>query len=89
MHDRGEILARLRPLIIRLATLQLSAEDINEDDSFFGPAMGLDSMTLLELVIAVENEFDVYFAEDDLDVKLFGTVATFVDAIAAKTPEST
>ncbi|WP_338553236.1 acyl carrier protein [Paenibacillus sp. KS-LC4] len=45
--------------------------------------LGLDSITTVNLIVALENEFDIIFENDDLVVDYFSTI-TQIDAIIAE-----
>lgn len=49
-----------------------------------GRGIGLDSMETLSLVAAVEREFDIEVADDDLTVELFKSIGTLADYILKK-----
>lgn len=42
---------------------------------------GLDSLTKVQLVIALEEEFDINFLDDDINQNNFATVATMAELL--------
>ena len=57
--------------------------DFPEDGDLF--AAGLDSMAVMQLVVAVEDEYGVELTPDDLTRANLATPATLAALIAAKT----
>ncbi len=48
----------------------------------FGSGLGLDSLTGLELLMAVKQEFGVDIAADDLNLDSLQTIGTLVDYLS-------
>ena len=46
--------------------------------------LNIDSVHLLKLMVKIEQEFDVYFSEHDLELSKYNCVADFTDAIMLK-----
>lgn len=57
--------------------------DFPEDGDLF--AAGLDSMAVMQLVVAVEDEYGVELGPDDLTRENLATPSTLAALIAAKT----
>ena len=61
--------------------LEVSAEDVQEDKSFVDD-LKVDSLSLVEYTMDLEDVFDIELPEEELaDVK---TIGAFVDVIMAK-----
>ena len=74
--DKAEIEARVKKAVAR--ALKRQEEDISSDANFVFD-LGADSMESLQLVAALDEEFDIEMAEDDaLNVQ---TVSDAVDFI--------
>jgi len=60
----------------------INENDITENTSFVDD-LGVDSLDLLELVMALEQEFDVEIDDDDLvDIKTVGDAIKYIKNIA-------
>jgi acyl carrier protein len=57
---------------------------ITRNTALLSSGLGLDSVAVLELVIAAESHFGVEFQDSDLSVDLFRSVGSFADAIDQK-----
>ena len=51
-------------------------------------AYGVDSVSLLELVVGLEEDFGVQIDDGDIDVRNFTTVAALREFVRARMPKS-
>jgi acyl carrier protein len=58
-------------------------EDISLDSNL--TEYGLNSMTFIQLVVAIEAELECEFDDEDLDVNKFWTARSIVDYVVGKT----
>lgn len=82
--DRGQVLEMIRGCLADI--LEISPESITEGASF-GDDLGADSLALIELVEALEEELSertVGFRIDDEDLEDLKTVRDAVDYVVAK-----
>ena len=66
---------RVKRLITTRLFLKIAPEAIEEDKSLTD-VYGVDSVSLLELVVGIEEEFGVSIPDEEFDLKHFQTVAT-------------
>ncbi len=76
---REAILNRLKSALIERLMLDLEVDEVADDSLLFGLGLGLDSVDALEVVIAVEEEFDVAITEKEMSV--MRSINTIVDHI--------
>jgi acyl carrier protein len=57
--------AELARLIVATLNLDVSAADIDPDAPLYGEGLGLDSIDMLEIALAVSREFGVKLRADD------------------------
>jgi len=79
----SEILAMLKRMIITVSRADLAPEQISDHASLFNDC-GLDSTSIVELVIGLEEEFGIRFKEDEIDLKLFQDLARLGSYIESK-----
>jgi acyl carrier protein len=83
MSDHAETRSTIKRLIVENLNLEgLLPEGIADDQPLFGEGLGLDSVDALELVVALEKEFGITVESNDIDRKVFSSVAalaTFVE----------
>jgi acyl carrier protein len=63
---------RIRNILNKNINLQRSAEQIKIGDGLF--AIGMDSLNIIELIVAIEEEFGFEFDNEDLIVNNFRTL---------------
>jgi acyl carrier protein len=81
---REQILARLRPLIVRLLHARREADELDADAPLFGSGFGLDSLDAVEVVVCLETEFGVRISEQALMRGSMRSLNKLVDLILAK-----
>ncbi|MBN2159541.1 MAG: acyl carrier protein [Spirochaetes bacterium] len=71
----------LKELIIEECDLDITADDINDDDALFGSdsPIGLDSVDALQISIAVQNKFGVVITDSKVLRRVMKSINTFAD----------
>ena len=81
------VLSRLVPVIFRVARLG-PTESVTAATPMFGAGLSLDSVTALELLLAVEKEFGIELDPDALlAAEALRTVGTFADFVEVRVKE--
>ena len=79
---------RLKRMIVDRLFLKLAPEDIEEDKSLI-ETYGVDSVSLLELVVGIEEEFGVVIGDKEFRVDNFKTVAALAAFVRSKLEPAT
>lgn len=83
--ERDTVIANLKELIVRTLRLEdVSPEDIVDSEPLFGEGLGLDSIDALELVVAMEREYQVEIPDAEVGRRAFASVNTLADFILEK-----
>ena len=85
MNQGTQVDARVRSLLARV--LEQSIGDVRslpENMPLFGGGLSLDSLTGLELLTGIEQEFGVDIAADDLNLDSLQTIGTLVDYLSGR-----
>lgn len=71
-------------LIDKVVGKQLSKEidKIEEDENLFD--IGLNSIGFISIIIEIENQYGVFFEQDDLDLDKFNTLKVIKDELEKK-----
>lgn len=65
----------LAQLIVTSLNLEVSADEINPDDALYGEGLGLDSIDILELSLAISKNYGLQLKSDDTDnSKIFSSL---------------
>jgi len=75
--------SELKELIITECDLDISADEIGDDDTLFGSdsPIGLDSVDALQVSIAVQNKYGVVITDSKVLRRVMKTINTFADYI--------
>lgn len=89
IQDTPQLLAFLRQMIIESLKLEdLDPEEIRGEEPLFGDGLGLDSLDALELVVAIEKNFNVVIENEDQGKEAFvslGALARYIQREAGLT----
>jgi len=80
-HELQNDVARL---IVSALNLEISPEEIRPDAPLYGEGLGLDSIDILEVALAVSKHFGFQLRADNADnVSIFSSLASLTQHIAA------
>jgi len=76
----------LKELIIKdLKLVDVSAEDIKDDDQLFGEGLGLDSLDAVELVVLLQKHYKIETKDLEESREVFTSIKTLADYVRSKT----
>jgi acyl carrier protein len=82
MDKVDEIISELKVKIIdTLGLLDVTPDDLKDDERLVGGDTGIDSIDVLELVMMIEKDYGVKIENKELGAKVFASVralATFI-----------
>jgi acyl carrier protein len=84
--NREEVETRLKRVLLETLNEPPEAVALGADVALIGSGLALDSIALLELVIGLENEFEIVLDETKLRAEDFASISTLVDYIASMLP---
>ena len=71
-------------LIEHLNLEEFSVKDIADDLPLFGDGLGLDSIDALEIIVMLDNKFNIKISEPEEGAKIFQSVNTIAEFIENK-----
>ncbi|MBK7662549.1 MAG: acyl carrier protein [Sterolibacteriaceae bacterium] len=78
------LLAELARLIVSALNLDIKPEEIQPDVALYGEGLGLDSIDILEVALAVSKHFGVQLrADNENNVSIFRSLRSLADFVAA------
>ena len=84
----GEVNSMVRPelelatLIVNTLNLEVSPENIDPDAPLYGEGLGLDSIDMLEIALAISKAYGVKLRSDDeSNVRIFSSLRHLSDHI--------
>jgi acyl carrier protein len=75
--------SRIKAMIVDRLFMKIAPGDIQDDKSLID-VYGVDSVSLLELVVGLEEEFDITVDDDDFSVDHFQTVTALAKFVRGK-----
>jgi acyl carrier protein len=73
---------KVKSMLIDRLGLDTESAAVSDNQPLFGRGLEMDSLDTLEVVVMVNNEFDVLISDDDFEA--FGSVNALVDFIEAR-----
>ena len=74
----------VRAVLVESLDLQQNPQDLMTDTALFGALPELDSLGVLALVGALEDQFDITIEDDEFGAELFETVGSLTEFVEAK-----
>jgi acyl carrier protein len=84
MADQTPAQREMAELLVEALNLEdISAEEINPEESLFGDGLGLDSIDALEIALAISQKYGVQMqAEDESTRNAFATLSSLTEFVA-------
>jgi acyl carrier protein len=76
---------RLKEMVVARLFMKIAPEAIEEDKSLVD-GYGVDSVSLLELVVGLEEEFGIVIGDDEFDIKNFESITALSSFVRSKLP---
>ncbi len=76
--NRKDILKRIIE-ILRHQKMIISSDTLNENTILFGRGIGLDSVEILQIVAAIEEEFDLTIDDGELESNNFRSINNLIN----------
>jgi acyl carrier protein len=85
MADNTELKAEIKKMMVENLMLQITAEEIKDDQALFGPgSLGLDSVDALQLVVALDKSYGLKVADPEAAKKILHSVNSMTEAVLNK-----
>ena len=82
-----QLIANLKKQIIEALNLKhLKPEDIGDDQPLFVEGLGLDSIDALELIVLLQQQYQIKIANPQEGPKIFRSVKSIAEFIQANKP---
>jgi acyl carrier protein len=85
--SKPEIIAILKNIIAEKIKPGLEAQNLETTIPLLDGGLGLDSIMIVDLIMAVEQQFSFHFAEDDLSLDSFASLDALAQVIARREVE--
>src|SRR5262245_5112358 len=65
-----DILQKLKQIVVEVVELKIAPEEIDDTGNLFNDC-GIDSVSIVELVLSLEGQFDITIDESELNFHIF------------------
>ena len=83
MATAAELKPQIKEMIVERLFLNVAPADI-PDDADLMEAYGIDSVNLFEIVVGLEEQFEITMEDDDFNVETFSNVDNIAEFVVAK-----
>lgn len=84
LNQMNHTLNEIKTLIIEKLDDNISLEDIHDTESLLEDGLGLDSISLINLIVALESHFNIKFSEEDMLLENFSNLKSLSIIIEEK-----
>lgn len=70
--------------LIKELELELAVDEILDEDFLLAGGYNLDSIKIIEMVVSLEEIFDIYFDDDELSIETFRTIKNIAKIVNKK-----
>jgi acyl carrier protein len=77
---------QLKKMIVERLFLNVAPEDIEDEENLMDE-YNIDSVNLFEIIVGLEDEFEITLEEDDFNVETFSTVSNIAEFVEKKRSE--
>jgi acyl carrier protein len=85
MQTTAPLENELAALIVEALNLEVAPGDIKPTEPLFGDGLGLDSIDMLEIALAISQKYGFQLRSDDPDnARIFSSLRALADHIAQK-----
>jgi len=78
-----ELIPQLKEMIVEKLFLNVEPGDMQEEASLMDD-YNIDSVSLFEIVVGLEEEFDIVLEDDEFDIETFRTVKSIAEFASGK-----
>ena len=90
MSQNHEIVNEIIPLIVQSVNLHhLDSSQLNAETSLREGGLELDSVDILEIIVAIEHKYGVKIENADMGKKYFRTIGSVAELVALQKTAST
>jgi len=82
--DEKSIERRIKEIIVERLFLKIRPDDIRDDDALM-EKLGVDSVSVFEIVVGLEEVFGISFEDDEFQIEKFRDVASVAAHVREKT----
>lgn len=88
MGSYEDIKARVIDCLVGALGLAPGTEQLSENTALLGNLPEFDSQSVITILTAIEDEFDLIIEDDEVDATLFESTGTLINFVVGKTQQT-
>jgi acyl carrier protein len=84
VHNQKIISNDIINIIRSVLHLDRSCYDLTSDTRLFGSIPEFDSMAVIAVISAIEENYNIRFLDDEIDAGIFETIGTLIEFVSNK-----
>lgn len=81
---KQEIITKLKDLIVYELDINVKREELTDDSQLLEGGIGLDSISIVNLIVLIEKNFNIRFQDEEITMDLFSDLNTLSSFIESK-----
>jgi acyl carrier protein len=82
INDKSKLMVFLKEMLIRTLRLEdITPQDIDDNAPLFKEGLGLDSLDALEIVIALEKDFNIFIPDEHVGREAFASISALASYV--------
>lgn len=81
---KQEIITKLKDLIVYELDINIKREELSDDSPLLEGGIGLDSISIVNLIVLIEKNFNIRFQDEEITMDLFSDLNTLASFIESK-----
>lgn len=75
---------KIKEIIVNDLDANINSTDFSDEISLYDDGLGLDSISIINLIVLLEKKFEISFEESEISARLFGSINNLAEAIYSK-----
>lgn len=81
---KDSVRSKIKEILVNDLDANVNAEDVKDEVSLYEDGIGLDSISIVNLIVLIEKKFSISFEEEDLNYDLFSSTNHLTEVICKK-----
>lgn len=81
---KTDLKEKLKGIIVMELAVQIPIEEITDDVSLYEDGLGLDSISIVNLIVLIEKHFGLTFEENEISAAFFNNINSLAGFIQSK-----
>lgn len=84
VYSSKEVIEDLKTIIVEKLDVNIDISEITEEVSLIEGGIGLDSIAIVNLIVCIEDTYDMQFSEDEITMDMFQNLKNLSNCVVQK-----